>query len=126
MVVSKVSRETSLTLIWFYRQNLRILAQSSKRGLLPNEYIAIAGDSYAVGAGDWLEEVRKNSFFGSPDYSAAHLIYEKNRDRCRLFWPGRCWQFWRNMERANHPVFIHKLRQKLSTFPTKIFFDIFL
>jgi len=58
-------------------KNLRILAQSSKRGLLPNEYIAIAGDSYAVGAGDWLEEVRKNSFFGSPDYSPAHLIYEK-------------------------------------------------
>ena len=58
-------------------KHLRILAQSSKKGLLPNEYIAIAGDSYAVGAGSWLEEVRKNSFFGSPDYSPAHLIYEK-------------------------------------------------
>ena len=58
-------------------KNLRILAQSSKRGLLPNEYIAIVGDSIAVGAGDWLEEVRKNSFLGSPSYSPAHLINEK-------------------------------------------------
>lgn len=58
-------------------KNLRILAQSSKKSLLPNEYIAIAGDSYAVGVGDWLEEVRKKSFLGSPDYSPAHLIYKK-------------------------------------------------
>ena len=57
--------------------NLRILAQHSKKNLLPNEYIAIVGDSIAVGTGDWLEEVRKNSFFGSPDYSPAHLIYKK-------------------------------------------------
>lgn len=57
--------------------NLRILAQSSKKDLLPNEYIAIAGDSYAVGSGDWLDEARKKSFLGSPDYSPAHLIYKK-------------------------------------------------
>ena len=57
--------------------NLRILAQHSKKNLLPNVYIAIVGDSIAVGSGDWLEEVRKNSFFGSPDYSPAHLINEK-------------------------------------------------
>ena len=58
-------------------KNLRILAQSSKKDLLPNEYIAIVGDSIAVGAGDWLEEGRKNRFLGSPDYSPAHLIYKK-------------------------------------------------
>jgi len=58
-------------------KNLRILAQSSKKDLLPNEYIAITGDSYAVGAGDWLDEVRKKTFLGSPDYSPAHLIYKK-------------------------------------------------
>ena len=58
-------------------KNLRILAQGSKKSLLPNEYIAIVGDSVAVGSGDWLEEVSKNSFFGSPDYSPAHLIHKK-------------------------------------------------
>ncbi|SVE59984.1 uncharacterized protein METZ01_LOCUS512838, partial [marine metagenome] len=35
------------------------------------------GDSYAVGAGDWLNEIRKTSFLGSPDYSSAHLIHKK-------------------------------------------------
>jgi len=35
------------------------------------------GDSYAVGAGDWLEGVRGTSFLGSPSYSPAHLINEK-------------------------------------------------
>jgi hypothetical protein len=58
-------------------KNLRILAQSSKKSLLPNEYIAITGDSYAIGAGDWLAEVRKKSFLGSPDYSPAHMLYKK-------------------------------------------------
>ena len=58
-------------------KDLRILAQSSKKSLLPKEYIAILGDSYAVGVGDWLDKARKNSFFGSPDYSPAHLIHKK-------------------------------------------------
>ena len=58
-------------------KDLRILAQNSKKSQLPKEYIAILGDSYAIGVGDWLEEVRKNSFLGSPDYSPAHLIHKK-------------------------------------------------
>jgi len=66
-----------LRLYGFIDKDLRILAQSSKKNLLPKEYIAILGDSYAVGAGDWLEEVRENNFWGSPDYSPAHLIHKK-------------------------------------------------
>ena len=58
-------------------KNLLILAQSSKNTQFPKEYIAITGDSYAVGAGDWLTEVQRSSFFGSPDYSPAHLIHKK-------------------------------------------------
>ena len=58
-------------------KDLRILAQSSKNNLLPKGYIALTGDSYAIGAGDWLNEVRKSNFFGSPDYSPAHLIFKK-------------------------------------------------
>ena len=53
-------------------KDLRILTQSSKNNLLPKGYIALTGDSYAIGAGDWLNEVRKSNFFGSPDYSPAH------------------------------------------------------
>ena len=58
-------------------KDLRVLAQSSKKNQLPKDYIALTGDSYAVGAGDWLNEVRKSNFFGSPDYSPAHLILKK-------------------------------------------------
>ena len=58
-------------------KDLRVLAQSSKKNQMPKDYIALTGDSYAVGAGDWLNEVRKSNFFGSPDYSAAHLIHKK-------------------------------------------------
>ena len=58
-------------------KDLRVLAQSSKKNQIPKDYIALTGDSYAVGAGDWLNEVRKSNFFGSPDYSAAHLIHKK-------------------------------------------------
>ena len=66
-----------LRLYGFVDKDLRILAQSSKNNLLPKGYIALTGDSYAVGAGDWLSEVRKRNFFGSPDYSPAHLIFKK-------------------------------------------------
>ena len=58
-------------------KNLRILAQSSKNTQFPKEYIAITGDSYAVGAGDWLTEAQRSSFFELPDYSVAHLIHKK-------------------------------------------------
>jgi hypothetical protein len=74
----KILGKLPLRLYGSIDKNLRILAQSSKKSTLPHEYIAIAGDSYAVGAGDWLEEVRGGtSFFGSPSYSPAHLINEK-------------------------------------------------
>ena len=58
-------------------KDLRILAQSSKKNQLPKDYIALTGDSYAVGAGDWLNEVLEKKFWDSPDYSVAHLIHKK-------------------------------------------------
>ena len=73
----KILGKLPLRLYGSIDKNLRILAQSSKKSTLPHEYIAIVGDSYALGAGDWLEEVRGTSFLGSPSYSPAHLINEK-------------------------------------------------
>ncbi len=73
----KILGKLPLRLYGSIDKNLRILAQSSKKSTLPHEYIAIVGDSYAVGAGDWLEQVRGTSFLGSPSYSPAHLINEK-------------------------------------------------
>ena len=65
----KILGKLPLRLYGSIDKNIRILAQSSKKGTLPHEYIAIVGDSYAVGASDWLEGVRGTNFFGSPSYS---------------------------------------------------------
>ena len=73
----KFIEKLPLRLYGLVDKNLRVLVQSSKKAQFPKEYIAITGDSYAIGAGDWLTEMQRSSFWGSPDYSPAHLIYKK-------------------------------------------------
>jgi len=53
---------------------IRIFAQSSKKGTIPKDYIALLGDSYAIGLGDWYYSVNKNL---NPDYHSAHLIHHQ-------------------------------------------------
>ena len=50
---------------------LAVLAQSSKSGRIPQDYVAIAGDSYAQGKGDWLLETDPAS---NGPYHSAHLL----------------------------------------------------
>jgi len=57
--------------------NLRVLAQYSKRSVLPENYIAILGDSNSVGLGDFYNDLRKNTKKWYPDYSPAHFINKK-------------------------------------------------
>ena len=73
----KFIEKTPLRLYGLIDKNLRVLAQSSKKNQLPKDYIAITGDSHSVGGGDWLTQELANSFWDSPDYSAAHLIHKK-------------------------------------------------
>ena len=73
----KIIGKLPLRLYGLIDKDLRILAQSSKKNQLPKDYIALTGDSYAVGAGDWLNEVLEKKFWDSPDYSLAHLIHKK-------------------------------------------------
>jgi hypothetical protein len=54
---------------------MRALAQNSKAGIVPRPgYILLEGDSYAMGAGDWLKGA---SPFSSPRYHSAHLLRER-------------------------------------------------
>jgi hypothetical protein len=53
---------------------VRVLAQSSKAGAVPRDYIALLGDSYAQGAGDWLLTVNANR---NPPFHSAHLLQER-------------------------------------------------
>ncbi|MFA6030803.1 MAG: SGNH/GDSL hydrolase family protein [Elusimicrobiota bacterium] len=50
-----------------------ILAQSTKRALAPRDYIAIAGDSYAVGLGDEWETVDKS---GRRPFASMAILHE--------------------------------------------------
>ena len=54
--------------------NLRVLAQYSKQSILPENYIAILGDSNSAGVGDLYLDLSKNSKNWYPDYAPAHFI----------------------------------------------------
>jgi hypothetical protein len=43
---------------------------------LPRTYIAVLGDSYAAGQGDWYDEAVRQDPFGNPPYHSAHVIHE--------------------------------------------------
>lgn len=51
--------------------SVRLLAQSSKRGLVPRDYTALLGDSYAEGEGDWRLGIDGGS---NPPFHSAHLL----------------------------------------------------
>lgn len=63
-----------------------VLMQYSKEAVAPKNYIAILGDSYAYGTGEWLSHVITQK---QADYSAAHIIHKKlNRDVVSFGMPG--------------------------------------
>ena len=55
-----------------------VLTQNSKSGYLPRDYIALLGDSYAEGYGDWLQEV--GSKRKAPFHSADIIHQQTGRD----------------------------------------------
>jgi len=50
---------------------LSVLSQSSKHGRIPQDYIAIVGDSYAQGKGDWLLNINSNA---NGSFHSAHVL----------------------------------------------------
>lgn len=59
-------------MVWL-DEGLQPLAQSSKRGVAPQHYIALAGDSYAQGMGDWASEAMAVPM---ARYHSAHLLQD--------------------------------------------------
>lgn len=55
--------------------DIQVLAQYSKRNVVPENYIAIFGDSYAFGQGDWLLGQQDKI---APFYNTPHLLHKKN------------------------------------------------
>jgi hypothetical protein len=52
----------------------RILAQSSKASAVPRRYVALTGDSYAQGLGDWLLGADSGR---NPPFHSAHVIADR-------------------------------------------------
>ncbi|KMP10816.1 hypothetical protein UR09_02260 [Candidatus Nitromaritima sp. SCGC AAA799-A02] len=73
----KILHKIPLTMYPGLDRELRILGQSSKLGPVPENYIAIVGDSYAQGKGDWLTQVIANHRYRltTPDYHSAHVLH---------------------------------------------------
>lgn len=67
----------------------KLLGQTSKESILPKDYIAVVGDSYAAGWGDWKRKQAENNWFSRPDYQLTHLLHRKiNRDVVTFGVPG--------------------------------------
>ena len=58
-------------------RELLTLAQSSKKSIVPNNYIAIVGDSYAAGVGEWLEHEIKTNPYSNPDFASGHILHQE-------------------------------------------------
>ena len=75
-----------LKLHGYVPKGIRALAQPSKRSMIPREYIALVGDSYARGYGDWLLDSNPG---GNPGFHSANLIYQATgRDVVTFGAPG--------------------------------------
>lgn len=62
------------------------LMQSSKARTIPRDYVALVGDSYAAGDGDWMRSVDAGS---NPPFHSAHLIHDATgRDVLSFGYPG--------------------------------------
>lgn len=68
-----------LTMYNALQNEIRALGQSSKASVIPRDYIALVGDSYAQGLGDWLQKNIKSSRYKgtNPDYYSGHIIYNQ-------------------------------------------------
>ncbi len=67
-------------------RSMQVLAQTSKRSLVPRDYTLLLGDSYAEGQGDWLTQAVAEG--GKPPYQAAHVIHERTGEDVITFGVG--------------------------------------
>lgn len=66
----------SLNKIVFLERPMRTMAQTSKKAFVPQKpYLAIVGDSYAKGNGDWFLNCDKSAS-PPPPYQATHLMHK--------------------------------------------------
>lgn len=62
-----------LKLHYAVKEDIRVLVQSSKDSVVPEKYLALFGDSYSQGYGDWLLDADPNT---NAPYHSAHVLHE--------------------------------------------------
>jgi len=55
----------------------KVLGQSTKKSVVPKDYIAIVGDSHALGTGDWFKQTVRKHKFTQGDYHSAHVLHNR-------------------------------------------------
>ena len=75
---TKVLNKLPLKFHGLINPRLFALVQSSKNSVIPENYIAIAGDSYAAEVGEFYE-AQKNNTLKNPGFHSAHFIHQKTR-----------------------------------------------
>jgi hypothetical protein len=55
----------------------KVLGQSTKKSVIPKDYIAIVGDSHALGTGDWYTRIVRKHKLTQGDYHSAHVLYNR-------------------------------------------------
>jgi hypothetical protein len=86
LLVPVFARAAMIRHLVFLPRSLSILAQSSKRGLVPRDYTLLLGDSFAEGQGDWADAGLARG--GRPDYGSAHVIHERTGEDVVTFGAG--------------------------------------
>ena len=79
LIFPHILNHIPLTMYNGLKTEIRILGQSSKSAVVPKDYIALVGDSYALGDGDWLKKIIKNNRYKgtNPDYYSGHIIFRQ-------------------------------------------------
>ncbi len=62
-----------LKLHFAVKEDIRVLVQSSKKDVVPQKYLALFGDSYSQGYGDWLLDADPDT---NPPYHSAHVLHD--------------------------------------------------
>ena len=77
VVFPKILHKLPLSVYLGLGKDYKILGQYHKKSVIPVDYIALVGDSHALGSGDWYLQVVKKHKLTQGDYHSAHILYNK-------------------------------------------------
>jgi hypothetical protein len=77
LVFPKILHKLPLSVYLGLGKDYKILGQYHKKTVIPTDYIALVGDSHALGSGDWYLKAVKKHKLTQGDYHSAHILFNK-------------------------------------------------